>query len=352
MTLFDHFSAAEKEALEVVRRALERTSTRTPVPSSESASTPTAPSPSLAATGLPLLSFLNASSRSAAAPQRASGDQATPTQATSTPPSHPAPLPSTPHAPFPSTYIAPPAREFTAEERKNKENEITRQTIANRFADHPLGAVVEYLECGQHSKEIIFHRFRVDPNASPFINPRDNVQYSLGGSTSNGGHPGRRCNWLTIDGKSAPYAERVPTNEYTFSCESTFARLYSIRPNIAVLGEGVKVCNFLGQQYHSEQHHYLSTQYPIRSRTSTSSSSPSAPRDVFEKTLGFFCALLRLGCSYPLRETSSGEQADSEDELASDDETNNGTERSGRAKQKCRGKIILEYSSVGVPSIR
>lgn len=146
------------------------------------------------------------------------------------PPPSPSPHPTPSPTSLPSLPAGPaPSRYFTPEEIAIKAHRATRLTPCTKIAQHPLGAVVEYPECGTHEQENILHQFRIDPNPATFVNPRDNIQYPLGSSGSSGGHPNRPCNFITPHGGHAPQKQRPDCTEIGHSC--TLSALASIFAN-------------------------------------------------------------------------------------------------------------------------
>jgi len=75
---------------------------------------------------------------------------------------------------------------------KDARPKVTRLGVSavDVIIDHPLGALVEYPFSGFEASHSVAHRFPVDPRS--FIDPRGNIQYSLG-RDSKGGHPNTRC---------------------------------------------------------------------------------------------------------------------------------------------------------------
>lgn len=102
----------------------------------------------------------------------------------------------------------------------------------------------------------------------------------------------------------------------------------------------------------------MEDRYPNTSGFRSASDATNVPqKEIFTKTLGFYCALLRLGCSFPLRESDPDscdpDLSDSDsDEEASESELDEYTTWARKRKGKCRGRIVLERTSDGVPRIR
>ncbi|KAJ6517779.1 hypothetical protein DFH09DRAFT_1098682 [Mycena vulgaris] len=179
-----------------------------------------------------------------------------------------------------SLYHPPPARAFSAEEIRRGFDCIIRQTYVNALVDHPLGSVVEYPETGNAKGFAIAHRFSVDP--ANFSHPRESFQYSLG--DSHGGNPDVYCGSLLLGQTGRPAA--------CFHKKSSY-------------------------------------------------SVAEAKKEIFVKTLAFFCTLVEKGCAFDLRK--DGEDIDSigltdddpESELESDE---SGSETSVRIFKDSRRK--------------
>ncbi|GJJ12556.1 hypothetical protein Clacol_006799 [Clathrus columnatus] len=78
------------------------------------------------------------------------------------------------------SYVSPSITYLTSEEILSGKGQLTRQTGVCGIIDHPLGAILEFPETGGQDGVGIAHHFEIDPY--DFINPKDNIQYSLGGS--------------------------------------------------------------------------------------------------------------------------------------------------------------------------
>ncbi|KAF8587723.1 hypothetical protein K439DRAFT_1614149 [Ramaria rubella] len=109
-------------------------------------------------------------------------------------------------------YSPPMATPFTEEEIQNGQNRTTQQGYAHALVEHPAGAVIEYPQTGSLAGEAIAHRFAVNLNQT-FVNPKDNVQYSLG--DSHGGHTNFTCHLLHDTGTQ----EAVPCYQLKISCK-------------------------------------------------------------------------------------------------------------------------------------
>lgn len=96
---------------------------------------------------------------------------------------------------FPSlNYTSPHAVIFTPEELRQGKGRVTTRSQVQGLVDHPIGAVLEFPETGSDMGIAIGHRFRV--STPDFVNPKNNILYSLGGKRSI--HRGVRC-FLLLD---------------------------------------------------------------------------------------------------------------------------------------------------------
>ncbi|KAF8510582.1 hypothetical protein BU17DRAFT_19401, partial [Hysterangium stoloniferum] len=76
-------------------------------------------------------------------------------------------------------YNAPPSQLFSAEDILLKKNQVTRKSYADSFIYHPTGVIVEFPEAAAVLKGSVAHFFPV--NSENYIDPKENIQYSLGG---------------------------------------------------------------------------------------------------------------------------------------------------------------------------
>lgn len=98
-----------------------------------------------------------------------------------------------------------PARLFSAAEKAAKQHLINKQTTICAIADHDPQTIVEYPQAPTDCREIIAHRFRIDPKH--IYHPKYNIQYSLGGS--HGKDDNVLCGTLLTDSKGIPvYCEK------------------------------------------------------------------------------------------------------------------------------------------------
>ena len=91
-----------------------------------------------------------------------------------------------------SQYEPPAAQPFSDDDIRKNKNKINRQTSANFFIDHPVGAIVEYPQTASVIGKRIAHRFSINP--ADFFHPKSNFQYSLG--DKHGGHDNVYCYFL------------------------------------------------------------------------------------------------------------------------------------------------------------
>ncbi|KAJ7219839.1 hypothetical protein C8J57DRAFT_1095131 [Mycena rebaudengoi] len=224
-----------------------------------------------------------------------------------------------PSIPSPSVlgyrYQAPSSRDFTLAEVAHGFNTITRQTSVHGIVEHPLHAIVEYPETGKSHGLAIAHKFAVDPACN--FHPKLNIQYSLG--DNHGGRPYVTCGPLLSgrDGKPA-------------SCN-----------NLKIACIGLKVCSARGQRPHAVD---------------------TAEKEVFDKTLAFFCALLEKGCAFDpatddveVDENDLDSDSDSDCNSDSDDSNSSHMQPSNRRRPKdptCRGKLVFKSDEYGRPLIQ
>ncbi|KAF8580241.1 hypothetical protein K439DRAFT_1357540 [Ramaria rubella] len=101
---------------------------------------------------------------------------------------------------------------FTEEEIACGRNRVNQKTTVHAIIEHPAGAVVEFPQTGTQNGEAIAHCFCIDLN-SPFVNPMENIQYSLG--DSHGGHANVMCHLL----RDTESQEPVSCYQLKTSCE-------------------------------------------------------------------------------------------------------------------------------------
>ncbi|KAJ7065891.1 hypothetical protein B0H15DRAFT_807690 [Mycena belliarum] len=216
-------------------------------------------------------------------------------------------------------YKAPPSRDFTLAEVALGLNSITRQTSVHGLVEHPRGAIIEYPESGSARGLAIAHKFAVDP-ASEF-HPKLNIQYSLG--DNHGGRPYVTCGTL-LSGRDGMPA----------SCN-----------NLKIACKGLKVC-------------------AARPRSTTSVTPPvlnTPAKEVFDKTIAFFCTLLENGCAFD-PETSNTDfgsfgDSDSDSDSESDNPDSESSETLLRNRRRprdptCRGKLCFRADEYGRPFIQ
>ncbi|KAJ7631405.1 hypothetical protein DFH06DRAFT_1439242 [Mycena polygramma] len=227
-------------------------------------------------------------------------------------------------------HTPPAARPFSAEEIQRSLDCINRQNYVHALVDHPAGSIVEYPETGA-SKGIgigIAHRFSVDPAA--FSYPKECFQYSLG--DSRGGEPYVHCGRLLlgIDGTPASCSHQK------LSCE------------------GLKYCSARSLLLPSLELDSLE----------------EAKKEIFFKTLAFYCTLAEKGCSFDVETDGDGvgatglredpdvddasdtEKSDSGSD-SEDSDTQAGTRiikdcrRRKSSRSVCKGKLELRLNEYG-----
>ncbi|KAJ7265241.1 hypothetical protein C8J57DRAFT_1069413, partial [Mycena rebaudengoi] len=154
-----------------------------------------------------------------------------------------------------------PARTFTAEEIQRGFNRINRLTYIHALLEHPVGAIVEYPETGETAGVCIAHRFSVDP--ANLSHPKENFQYSLG--DSRWGESDVYCGLLLLGSNGSP----ASCSHRKFSCK------------------GLKYCSARA----------LSPPLPPLALDSLA----EAKKEIFFKTLGFYCTLAEKGCGFDVR---------------------------------------------------
>ncbi|KAJ7815996.1 hypothetical protein B0H13DRAFT_2460922 [Mycena leptocephala] len=181
------------------------------------------------------------------------------------------------------------------------------RNYVHALVDHPVGSIVEYPETGASKGVGIAHKFSVDPEN--FCHPKESFQYSLG--DSHGGEPYVHCGTLLLGLDGTP--------------ASCFHKKWSCK--------GLKYCS---------------------ARSLPSSPLPAfrldslaeAKKEIFAKTLGFYCTLAEKGCAFDLGtdgedicSTGLTDNADLDPESESDT-SDSDSELDGEPDSKTRTKII------------
>ncbi|KAJ7848967.1 hypothetical protein B0H14DRAFT_2582749 [Mycena olivaceomarginata] len=216
------------------------------------------------------------------------------------------PSPSACTAVLGSLYHPLPARPFTAEEIQRGFDCINRQTYVHALLEHPIGSIVEYPQTG----------------ASKVF------QYSLG--DSHGGEPYVQCGSLLMGPGGTP--------------ASCFHKHLSCK--------GLKYCL---------AHSLPSSQLPSFKLDSLA----EAKKEIFLKTLDFYCTLAEKGCAFDLvrdgEDIGSTELTDNAPDPTSDSESDSHSEsesetctnilRDSRRKKtsssSCKGKLKLRLDEYG-----
>ncbi|KAJ7633292.1 hypothetical protein FB45DRAFT_1148985 [Roridomyces roridus] len=220
-----------------------------------------------------------------------------------------------------SLYRPPPARTFTAEELRLGLDQINRETYVSALVDHPLGSIVEYPETASRAGVGIAHCFCVEP--SNFLRPEANFQYSLG--DSHGGKRGKFCGRLLTDQSGAA----VSCSLLKMSCK------------------GLKYCS--GRSLP-----------PLPQPTLELDSITQAKREVFFKTIAFYCTLVEKGCAFELKDTGDADVSavedtsdDSESESRDDSDTEVSTSRKRDRRfrtakgRTCKGTLEMRQDEFG-----
>lgn len=108
-------------------------------------------------------------------------------------------------------YISNPPVFFSQSELLAGKGRITLKSHVDGVVNHPLGAIIEYPASGTRDGVAIAHIFEIDP--LNFINPKDNIQYSLGGQHS--GQSQISCRLLHNKDLSSP----VQCKRTRYSCK-------------------------------------------------------------------------------------------------------------------------------------
>ncbi|EJD42614.1 hypothetical protein AURDEDRAFT_168425 [Auricularia subglabra TFB-10046 SS5] len=216
-------------------------------------------------------------------------------------------------------------------------NKCTRQLRCAGIVEHPLGAVVEYPETGSVVGESIAHRFPIDPSSD--YRPQGNFQYSLS-NERHGSTKEVEC-LLLVEGQSV----KCKSVEYGCGC--------------------LRMCAFKGSGQYSDDgqgdlsHSFTtpSEQLPLRAQTHAAAvhSSSLAEVEVFHRTLGFFCGLMKHGCSLrpdpaytaPSDDESGNSDSDIIGEADGDSEGQTFRDRRSQLRRGCTGAILMKTNSNG-----
>ncbi|KAJ7505090.1 hypothetical protein B0H11DRAFT_1709164 [Mycena galericulata] len=220
-----------------------------------------------------------------------------------------------------SLYRPPPARAFTPEEILSGFDRINRQKYVHAIVEHPAGSIVEFPETGTSKGVAIAHRFSVDP--SNFSHPKDSIQYSLG--DSQGGEPYVFCGSFLMGRDGIP----ASCTHKKLSCK------------------GLKYCSA------------RSLPAPPLPPLALDSLG-EAKREIFFKTLGFYCTLAEKGCGFNLCTDGEGlgvtglddddESASESEEAESDEATTKIIKDCRRRKSShpvCKGKLEMRLDEYG-----
>ncbi|KAF8590817.1 hypothetical protein K439DRAFT_1657169 [Ramaria rubella] len=234
-----------------------------------------------------------------------------------------------------SKTLIPNAIPFTSQEILLGANRVTRQSYVQGIIEHPAHTIIEYPQTGSKMGEAIAHRFLINPKQSSFVNPKDNIQYSLG--DVHGRRASVTCHLL----RDAKTQKPVDCLQIKLSCRC------------------LKYCSFNVPKL---------TTLPQKSRHD----SPGC--EVFLKTLAFYCAIIEHGCPFSSEsESFQSESVDGSTELPGrfpqnlDEESEEDSESESdgddyellldiRArhgpKHHCNGHPILRYDQYRKPFIQ
>ncbi|KAF8990580.1 hypothetical protein BDQ17DRAFT_1433679 [Cyathus striatus] len=188
-----------------------------------------------------------------------------------------------------------------------------------------IDAIVEYLESNPATRMPTGYRFAINPGLNDFYHPKTNLQYSLGGKR--GGEPNVYCGTLLNDPEGKP----VLCNKSKSSCR------------------GIKTCEF----------HSACNQNDFRFSVS---SDISPERNIFEKTLAFFCAVKEAGCSFDQRsdvelDYGGSDSAISECSFDCDQDAplvkiTLNKSRKRRTASLCKGNMVIVYNKYNQPRLQ
>ncbi|KAF8580567.1 hypothetical protein K439DRAFT_1619680 [Ramaria rubella] len=139
---------------------------------------------------------------------------------------------------------------FTSQHILSGANWVTRQSYVQTIIEHPIG-----MKMGKG----IAHHFLMNPKVSRFVNPKDNIQYSLG--DVHGQRARVTCHLLW----DLETQESVDCLQVKLSCRC------------------IKYCLF---------------NIPTLSVSPKTYFNDSSGHEVFLKTLAFYCAIIKHGCPF------------------------------------------------------
>ena len=227
---------------------------------------------------------------------------------------------------FIPNYLPPPAHEFTPVELDSSLHQTTRKGKANKIVHHPMRAIVEYPESGISPDEAVAYIFPIDPQG--FTHPKYNMQYSL---STHG---------------ACPKTLAVPLFKITalktmFCATSTRAAVSFVIssqyfPFILFLGGGICHCQF--SQASKATNAVLPT-------------CNNSTREVFMKTLGFFCAMKENGCLF---NTENSGEVDGYDNYNPEEEEEEDlyeilwdVQSSSKSLERCNGRLLFKRDAFG-----
>ncbi|KAK7022501.1 hypothetical protein R3P38DRAFT_3317686 [Favolaschia claudopus] len=222
--------------------------------------------------------------------------------------------PSPPHKDF--QYIPPHSRPFTAEELRRGRDCINRQTYVHAVVEHRAGATT-----GTVTDVAVAHIFSVDP--ANFTHPKESFQYSLGDTRWGESNVFCRCLLLGQNGNPVYCGHKRTGCKGLKYCS---ARSLAILPALKL--------DSLGE----------------------------AKKEIFLKTLAFYCTLMEKGCAFDVcadgEDITTGGLTGDEPESDSESDGESETEMTGTTVVKdcrrkkptgsvCKGKLELRCDEYG-----
>ncbi|KAF8576151.1 hypothetical protein K439DRAFT_1623060 [Ramaria rubella] len=216
-----------------------------------------------------------------------------------------------------SKTLIPNTIPFTSQEILLGDNRVTRQSYVQGIIEHPAHTIIEYPQTGSKMGEMIAHQFLINPKQSSFVNPKDNIQYSLG--DVHGRRASVTCHLL----RDAKTQKPVDCLQIKLSCHC------------------LKYCSF---------------NVPKLTTLPQKSHHDSPGREGFLKTLAFYCVIIKHDCPFSSRfpqnlneesEEDLESESDGDDyELLLDIGAHHGP------KHHCNGHPILRYDQYRKPFIQ
>ena len=201
-----------------------------------------------------------------------------------------------------------------------------------------VGSIVEYPETGISPGVSVAHLFAVDP--ASLSHPKESFQYSLG--DSKGGEPYVHCGSLLTrrNGMPASCAHKRLT------CRFCIDLKLPIGPHSHFVGKGLKYCSARSFPSH----------IPLLPPLDLDGIA-QAKKEIFSKTLGFYCTLVEKGCGFDLRvdaedidlialdDTDDSESEESESETSTT--VIKDCRRRNSSRSFCKGKLEMRLDEYG-----